>query len=107
MFKAEEDMTYRQKFEFKMQAKQETINKCKARLNYFKNDKFKAKCAELVYWMHYILDPPNTIVTQEIPNELKTSLEPIRKFNSDVEALCDELNRKFKSISLTIGMPKP
>ena len=107
MFKAEEDMMYRQKFEFKMLAKQETINKCKARLTYFKNDKFKTKCAELVYWMHYILDPPNSIATQEVPKELKTSLEPIRKYDSDVEGLCDELNRKFKTISLTIGTPKP
>jgi hypothetical protein len=107
MFKAEEDMTFRQKFEFKMQAKQQTINKCKARLNYFKNDNFKAKCAELVYWMHFILDPPKTISSQEMPNELKTSLEPIRNYNSDVEGLCDELNRKFKAISLTPLTPKP
>jgi hypothetical protein len=107
MCNAEGNIAARHKVEMKQQAKTENVAKAKARLTNFKNEKFKAKCSDFLYWIHFVVDPPASYKNDPMPADLKASLEPVKRYECDIEKLADEVNRKFKSISLSVGLPKP
>jgi hypothetical protein len=106
MTKSEGNFTQAQKFELRMQSKKEQVDAIKSELSNFKNDKFKTKVGEFLYWIMFILDPPK-LFEQKFPSELKTYLSGVRRFDNDVILMANEVNKKFKSISMTRQMPAP
>ncbi|CAF0908630.1 unnamed protein product, partial [Brachionus calyciflorus] len=78
----------------------------KKELNNFKNEKFKTKVAEFLYWINFVLDS-SKIFANKFPSELKTYLSNVRRYENDVIIMAEDVNRKFKYLSLSRGMPAP
>jgi hypothetical protein len=51
MTKAEGNISQAQKFELRMSSKKEQVDTIKKELSNFKNEKFKTKVAEFLYWI--------------------------------------------------------
>ena len=73
MTQAESSVTHAQKFELRMESKREQMELIKKELSNFKNEKFKTKVAEFLYWIMFIVDPPK-LFEQKFPAELRTHL---------------------------------
>lgn len=106
MTKAEGSITHAQKFELRMESKREQVDMIKQELSNFKNEKFKTKVAEFLYWIMFIVDPPK-VFEQKFPSELRTYLLTVKRFENDVILMAGEINKKFKSMSMTRQMPAP
>lgn len=106
MTKAEGNISQAQKFELRMQSKKEQVDAIKSELSNFKNEKFKTKVAEFLYWIMFIMDPPK-VFEQKFPSELRTYLSNVKRFENDVLMMTAEVNKKFKMMSLTKQMPAP
>ena len=93
---AEGNIAHRQKFEILMLSKQTQLEMIKKNLN-FRNEKFKIKCAELIYWMNFVLDPPSacsSLSTSKFTNELKEYLSALQRYESDLLILVEDVNRQ-------------
>lgn len=106
MYKAEGSFTQAQQFELRMQSKKEQVHQIKKELSNFKNDKFKTKVAEFIYWINFILDSPG-IFSQKFPSDLKNYLTKVKRYENDVIVMAEDVNRKFKHLSVTRGLPQP
>ena len=107
---AEGNIAHRQKFEFRMHSKKEQMELIKEHLTNFRNEKFKSKCAELIYWMNFVLDPPSacsSFSTSKFTKELKEYLTALQKYESDLFLLVEDVNRRFKTMSMTLSTPYP
>lgn len=106
MTKAEGSFTDAQKFELRMLSKREQVDTIKQELSNFKNEKFKTKVAEFLQWINFVLDPPK-IFAQKYPSDLKIYLSGVKRYENDVIIMAEDVNRKFKHLSLSRGMPAP
>lgn len=106
MTKAEGNISQAQKFELRMSSKKEQVDKIKRELANFKNEKFKTKVAEFLYWIMFILDPPK-VFEQKYPAELRSYMANVKRYENDVIVMAEDVNRKFKTMSLTKMMPAP
>lgn len=106
MYKAEGSFAQAQQFELRMESKKQQVHQIKKELSNFKNDKFKAKVAEFIYWINYILDS-STIFSQKFPTDLKSYLTKVKRYENDVMVMTEDINRKFKHLSVTRNLPQP
>ena len=106
MIKAESSISSRQRFELKMKSKQEQVNILKAQLNNFKNEKFKMKVAEFLCWINFIINPSG-VFDQKLPSDIKACLSKLSRYENDIIIMAEDVNRRFKNISLTTTSPKP
>ena len=99
---AEGNIAHRQKFEILMLSKQTQLEMIKKNLN-FRNEKFKIKCAELIYWMNFVLDPPSACSsssTSKFTNELKEYLSALQRYESDLLILVEDVNHQFRNMAI-------
>lgn len=106
MYKAEGNVTQAQRFELRMASKKEQVQQIKKELSNFKNEKFKTKVAEFLYWINFVLDSHH-IFSQNFPTELKTYLTNVKRYDNDVITMAEDVNRKFKHLSVSRGTPAP
>ena len=106
MSKAEGNFSQAQKFELRMHSKREQVEQIKHELTNFKNDKFRTRVAELLQWIVFVLDTPK-IFEAKFPSELRSYLNNVKRYESDVILMAGDVNRKFKSInpSKTVAPP--
>jgi hypothetical protein len=107
MGKAEGNIAQAQKFELRMLSKREQVEAIKAELTNLKHERFRARVAEFLQWITFILDPPKIFEQRLFPPELKNYMSAVRRFENDVILMAGDVNRRFKNISTSKTMPPP
>jgi hypothetical protein len=93
------------KYTSRMQARKEQCEKIKANLYNFKNEKFKAKVAELLQWCMLQVDPPKLLYDHYFSNELKLNLKNLKCYDGNLTLIAEDVNQRFKYMSPTKTTP--
>lgn len=104
MSKAESNFSNSQKFELRMSSKKEQVQKIREELTNFKNEKFKTRVAEFLCWINLVLNQTE-LFSNHFPSDLKNYLAPVKRYENDVIIMTEDVNRRFKKISLTRDLP--
>jgi len=103
---AESNIVARNKLDLKLKSKHEQMTIIKSRLTNFKNEKFKTKVSEFLSWINFILNPVGAF-DFKFPSDLKANLSKLTRYDGDIIMIAEDVNQKFKTISLTASTPPP
>jgi hypothetical protein len=64
-------------------------------LTNIRDEKLKSEISKFLQWMNYQSDPP-TMFLYKYPADLKGILNKIKRYDGDLQMMCDDVNNKFK-----------
>lgn len=82
----------------KISVKEREIEKIKKYLPNIRNENLKLEISRLLEWLNYNSDPPSLLL-YKYPSELKGLLSKIKRYDHDLEMICQDVNSKFKNLS--------
>lgn len=103
---AESNIAARNKLDLKSISKQEQMRIIKASLTNFKNERFKTKVSEFLSWINFVINPVAGF-DFKFPSDLKANLSKLMRYDGDIIMIAEDVNQKFKTISMTASTPNP